>query len=376
METIKPIFLASPHMSDEGYEFEYVKEAFAMNWIAPLGPNVTAFEKEFASVIGAFDAAALVSGTAAIHLAIKLVGVGEGNRPNEPNARDSRYDVVLCSSLTFAASVNPIVYQHATPVLIDSEWSIWNLDLKALKITLEKYKSRVKAVIIVHPYGLSADIDQILAICYENNVLVIEDVAESLGTKYDAFCYRAEGETKRRWHDVPRRLYAGTAADIGCFSFNGLSKSHMVCGFRVGWMIFSGNKELGRDYIEGVNMLFNMRLCSNFPRQSIIQTALGGYQSGYQSVNEYTVPSGRIYEQRGSLYANSLTVFPESLLRNPKRLFISFRKMMWSDWTSWMMTSLHLIFSVRREFWSFPVMASIGVNLITSASFICLVFLC
>jgi hypothetical protein len=114
-------------VSDEGYEFEYVKEAFTSNWIAPLGPNVTTFEKEFAEALGTYDATALVSGTSAIHLALKLVGVGEGIRPCDPNARDARDDIVLCSSLTFAASVNPIVYQNATPVLIDSEWSTWNL---------------------------------------------------------------------------------------------------------------------------------------------------------------------------------------------------------------------------------------------------------
>lgn len=217
----KPIFLSTPRMSDEGYELEYIREAFETNWIAPLGPNVTAFEKEFAAAIGAKDAAALVSGTAAIHLALKLVGVGEGIRPNDPNARDPREDIVLCSSLTFAASVNPIVYQNATPVLVDSEWSTWNMDPKALRIALDKYKGRVKAVIAVHLYGLLADIDHILSLCDEYDVPVIEDAAESLGTMYDAYYYRAEGETKRRWHDTPKRLYAGTASDIGCFSFNG-----------------------------------------------------------------------------------------------------------------------------------------------------------
>lgn len=217
----KPIYLASPRMSEEGYELKYVKEAFATNWIAPLGPNVTAFEKEFAATIGTCDAAALVSGTAAIHLALKLVGVGEGIRPNDSKARDPRDDIVLCSSLTFAASVNPIVYQHATPVLIDSEWSTWNMDPKALEIALNKYKGRVKAVLVVHLYGLLADIDQILALCDEYGVPVIEDAAESLGTTYDAYYYRAKGEMKRRWHDAPQRLYAGTASDIGCFSFNG-----------------------------------------------------------------------------------------------------------------------------------------------------------
>ena len=103
----KRIYLSSPHMSDEGYEMKYVKEAFDTNWIAPLGENVDRFEEEFAAKVGAKDAAALSSGTAAIHMALKAAGVGEG-------------DIVFCSSLTFAASANPIIYQNATPVFIDS----------------------------------------------------------------------------------------------------------------------------------------------------------------------------------------------------------------------------------------------------------------
>lgn len=242
------IYLSSPRMSDEGYEFEYVKEAFTSNWIAPLGPNVTTFEKEFAEALGTYDATALVSGTSAIHLALKLVGVGEGIRPCDPNARDARDDIVLCSSLTFAASVNPIVYQNATPVLIDSEWSTWNLDPKALKIALDKYKDKVKAVIVVHLYGLLADIDQILSICDEYGVPVIEDAAESLGSTYDAYYYRAEGEAKRRWHDTPKRLYAGTAADIGCFSFNG-NKIITTSG---GGMLTGNNPDSAKEFCEKV----------------------------------------------------------------------------------------------------------------------------
>ncbi len=245
---IKPIYLASPRMSDEEYELEYVKEAFASNWIAPLGPNVTAFEKEFAEAIGSHEAAALVSGTSAIHLALKLVGVGEGIRPNDPDARNPREDVVLCSSLTFAASVNPVVYQYATPVLIDSEWSTWNMDPKALEIALEKYKDRVKAVIVVHLYGLLADIDHILALCDEYGVPVIEDAAESLGTTYDAYYYRVEGESTRRWHDTPRRMYAGTASDIGCFSFNG-NKIITTSG---GGMLTGNNPDTAKELCEKV----------------------------------------------------------------------------------------------------------------------------
>jgi dTDP-4-amino-4,6-dideoxygalactose transaminase len=231
-------------MSDEGYELEYVKEAFTTNWIAPLGPNVSAFEREFAERIGTCEATALVSGTSAIHLALKLFGVGDGIRPNDPDARDPRDDVVLCPSLTFVASVNPIVYQHATPVLIDSDWSTWNMDPRALKIALDKYGEKVKVVIVVHLYGLLADIDQILALCDEYEVPVIEDAAESLGTTYDAYYYRAEGESKRRWHDTPKRLYAGTASDVGCFSFNG-NKIITTSG---GGMLTGNNPDTAKEF--------------------------------------------------------------------------------------------------------------------------------
>lgn len=181
------IFLSSPHMSDEGYEQEYVQEAFDTNWIAPLGPNVNAFEEELAEMVGIDHATAVSSGTAAIHLALKAVGVGEG-------------DIVFCQSLTFSASANPILYQGATPVFIDSEPGNWNMDPKLLEEAFEKYTP--KAVIIVHLYGLSAKIDEIKAICEKYNVPLIEDAAESLGTIY-----------KNQW--------SGTFGDYGIFSFNG-----------------------------------------------------------------------------------------------------------------------------------------------------------
>ena len=119
------IWLASPHMSEEGYERQYVQQAFETNWVAPLGPNVNGFEKELAAKVGSQHAAALTSGTAAIHLALKAVGVGEG-------------DIVLCPSLTFSASANPIIYQNATPVFIDSNYETWNMDPDALESAFEK----------------------------------------------------------------------------------------------------------------------------------------------------------------------------------------------------------------------------------------------
>ena len=184
----KKIWLASPHMSEEGYELEYIKEAFDTNWIAPLGPNVNEFEKEFANKVGTKAAAALTTGTAAIHLALKAANVEEN-------------DIVFCQSLTFSASANPIIYQNAIPVFIDSDYQTWNMSPKALKKAFEKYPN-AKAVILVHLYGLAADIDEIKKICDQNNAILIEDAAESLGTLY-------------------KNKYTGTFGDYGIFSFNG-----------------------------------------------------------------------------------------------------------------------------------------------------------
>lgn len=182
------IYLSSPHMSEEGYEMEYIKEAFDTNWIAPLGANVTGFEKELAEKVGVGHAAALSSGTAAIHMALKAVGVGEG-------------DIVFCPTLTFSATANPIIYQHATPVFIDSDTTTWNMSPLALEKAFEKYP-KVKAVLVVHLYGLSADMDKIVEICKKHNVPLIEDAAESLGTYY-------------------KGKHTGTFGDYGIFSFNG-----------------------------------------------------------------------------------------------------------------------------------------------------------
>lgn len=183
------IWLASPHMSDEGYEMEYVKEAFDTNWVAPLGPNVNNFEIELSNKVGAGFGAALISGTAAIHLALKAIGVKEG-------------DIVICPTLTFSATANPIIYQNAIPVFVDSDLSTWNICPIALTKALKKYKDRVKAVLVVHLYGLSADMDKIMEICNEYNIPIIEDSAESLGTYY-------------------KNKHTGTFGEFGVFSFNG-----------------------------------------------------------------------------------------------------------------------------------------------------------
>jgi dTDP-4-amino-4,6-dideoxygalactose transaminase len=185
----KKIWLASPHMSDEGYEMQYVQEAFNTNWVAPLGPNVNEFEKELAAKVGSKHGAALVSGTAAIHLALKAVGVGEG-------------DIVLCQSLTFSATAYPIIYQNATPVFIDSDYETWNMCPKALEAAFEKYGDKIKAVLVVHLYGLSADMDKIMETSNKYNVPVIEDAAESLGTYY-------------------KGKHTGSFGEFGVISFNG-----------------------------------------------------------------------------------------------------------------------------------------------------------
>ncbi|EJR77514.1 DegT/DnrJ/EryC1/StrS family aminotransferase [Bacillus cereus] len=182
------ILLSSPHMSDEGYEMQYVKEAFDTNWIAPLGENVNGFERELAMKVGSNAAAALSSGTAAIHLALKSAGVGEG-------------DIVFCQTLTFSATANPIIYQNATPVFIDSDYETWNMCPKALEEAFKKYPN-VKAVIVVHLYGLSADMDKIIEICKKYDVTLIEDAAESLGTYY-------------------KGKHTGSFGEYGIFSFNG-----------------------------------------------------------------------------------------------------------------------------------------------------------
>ena len=186
------IYLASPHMSEEGYEQTYVKESFETNWVAPLGPNVTNFEQELATYVGVNSASALSSGTAAIHLGLKALGVEAG-------------DVVFCSTLTFSASCNPIIYLGATPVFIDSDAKTWNMCPKALKLAFEAAERNnqiPKAVVVVNLYGQSADMDPIIELCEQYQVPILEDAAESLGATY-------------------KGRMSGTIGDIGIYSFNG-----------------------------------------------------------------------------------------------------------------------------------------------------------
>lgn len=209
MEEKQKIFLASPHMSEEGYEQEYIKEAFDTNWIAPLGKNVNEFENEMREKIGAKAIVALSAGTAAIHLALKAVGVQQG-------------DIVFCSTLTFSATANPITYEGGVPVFIDSEEETWNMDPVALKKAFEKYEAmgkKPKAVIFVHLYGIAAKLDEIIKICREYHCPVIEDAAESLGTTYTVQedMIGADGELITKG----TTKYTGTFGDYGILSFNG-----------------------------------------------------------------------------------------------------------------------------------------------------------
>jgi dTDP-4-amino-4,6-dideoxygalactose transaminase len=187
---MKRIYLSPPHLGPD--EFELVKDAFASNWIAPLGPHVDAFEREFAEFVAVPHAAALSSGTAALHLALKLLGVGPG-------------DDVLCSTLTFCASANPITYEGAMPAFIDADAATWNMDPQLLLDELRDRAARnqlPKAVVCVDLYGQCADYDAIVDACKHFDVPLIEDAAEALGATY-------------------RGQPAGSFGACAAFSFNG-----------------------------------------------------------------------------------------------------------------------------------------------------------
>lgn len=204
----KRIYLSPPHMGEK--EQSFIKEAFEKNWIAPVGPNINLFEKELADYVGIKGAVALSSGTAALHLALRYLGVGVG-------------DTVFCSTFTFVASANPILYQGAEPIFIDSEPDSWNISPDALKYALseaEKSGKLPKAVIVVNLYGQSADMDPLLEICNQFNVPIIEDAAESLGATY-------KGKA------------SGTIGEFGIYSFNG----NKIITTSNGGMLVSDNLE-------------------------------------------------------------------------------------------------------------------------------------
>ncbi|MGL6345140.1 MAG: DegT/DnrJ/EryC1/StrS family aminotransferase [Waterburya sp.] len=186
----QPILLSTPHIGEQ--ELKFVQEAFQTNWVAPVGPNIDAFEQEFSQVVGSQNSAALSSGTAALHLALKLVGVKAG-------------DEVFCSTFTFIASASPITYLGAKPVFIDSDRTSWNMDPNLLADALaqkDKLGKLPKAVVLVHLYGQSADIAPIKEICDRYSIPLIEDAAEALGATY-------------------KGTSPGTWGRAGIFSFNG-----------------------------------------------------------------------------------------------------------------------------------------------------------
>ena len=187
---MKKIYLSSPHLTGE--EQKYVTEAFKTNWVAPLGPNVNGLEKDICNYTGAAACSALSSGTAAIHLALILLGVKTG-------------DEVICSSFTFSATANPIRYQKAVPVFVDSEKDTWNMSPvlleKAINDRLAK-GNKPKAIILVHLYGMPAKMDEIMQIATKFKIPIIEDAAEAIGSKY-------------------KEKTMGTFGELGIFSFNG-----------------------------------------------------------------------------------------------------------------------------------------------------------
>lgn len=203
------IFLSPPHIGDN--ELRYIHDAFEENWIAPLGPNVNKFENAIENYLGEnVYVRALNSGTAALHLALIILGVAHG-------------DEVICQSFTFSASANPIVYQGATPIFIDSENETWNMSPEYLEKAIKSRLSngvKPKAIILVHLYGMPAKLNEIMAISKKYGIPVIEDAAEALGSTY-----------------MGKPL--GTFGDIGIFSFNG-NKIITTSG---GGAIISSNKE-------------------------------------------------------------------------------------------------------------------------------------
>ena len=205
----RPILLSTPHIGKQ--ELQFVQEAFDTNWIAPVGPHIDAFEQEFSQVVGSQYSAAVSSGTAALHLALKLVGVGAG-------------DEVFCSTFTFIASASPITYLGAKPVFIDSDRISWNMDPSLLEDALAK-RAKIgklpKAVLLVHLYGQSADIEPILESCDRYSIPLIEDASEALGATY-------------------KDTSPGTWGRAGIFSFNG-NKIITTSG---GGMLVSDDAEL------------------------------------------------------------------------------------------------------------------------------------
>ena len=225
MANKEKIWLSPPHISDN--EKKYVDEAFSQNWIAPAGPHIDRFEKEISNISNNYNVAALASGTAAIHLALILLGV-------------KKDDIVICSSFTFSASVNPIIYQAAKPIFIDSEIETWNMDpilLEKAILDCIKRGKKPKAIILVHLYGFPAKLNEILEISEKYDIPIVEDAAEAIGSKYN---------------NQP----LGTFGEIGIFSFNG----NKIITTSSGGALISKNK----DYVAKAKFL-STQARDNFP---------------------------------------------------------------------------------------------------------------
>jgi len=265
----KRIYLSCPTM--HGEEQKFVQEAFDTNWVAPLGPNVNEFEKSVAAYTGSKAAAALSAGTAAIHLALKLADVKEG-------------DIVFVSDLTFSATCNPICYEKAIPVFIDSEPDTWNMDPKALEKAFEKYPNP-KAVVCVHLYGTPAKIDELMQICQQHQVPFIEDAAESLSTTY-------------------KGRQTGTFGKFGIFSFNG-NKIITTSG---GGMLVSDDEELiakarflSTQARDAARHYQHSQIGYNY-RMSNVVAGIGRGQMLH--LEEHKVIKKRIYEQYKAAFAD------------------------------------------------------------------------
>ncbi len=198
------IWLSSPTM--HGDELKYMTEAFETNWMSTVGANINEVEKETCEKVGCKYAVALSSGTAALHLAVKLAGVGHG-------------DKVFCSDMTFDATVNPVVYEGGVPVFIDTEYDTWNMDPIALEKAFEIYPE-VKVAVVAHLYGTPGKVDELKAICEKHNAVIIEDAAESLGATY-------------------KGVQTGTFGKYNCISFNG---NKIITGSS-GGMLLTDDKE-------------------------------------------------------------------------------------------------------------------------------------
>lgn len=265
----KRIYLSSP--TTHGEEQAFVKEAFDTNWVAPLGPHVNALEKEVAEYTGCGHAAALSAGTAAIHLALKLLDVKQG-------------DVVFVSDLTFSATCNPIVYENGTPVFIDAEPDTWNMSPAALTRAYEKYPNP-KAVIVVHLYGTPAKLNEIMAICEAHGTPLVEDAAESLSSTY-------------------KGRHTGTFGRYGIYSFNG-NKIITTSG---GGMLVSADEEatkratfLATQARDPARHYQHSQIGYNY-RMSNITAAIGRGQLLH--LEEHKAAKKAIYEQYRSAFAD------------------------------------------------------------------------